>query len=172
MLTYAFFVPASSGKKCNYIMNTIEIRDSKLNEPDILNRIAEQIKGKMLPDFATIGPEKLRHTVQSLSASKEKTSSNHEAYIDLLVSHQLEEPEFSSEAPIIGGWIVRFRQIWNWMATKWYVRPIIRQQSSVNGQIAVLLLEMEMWMDEKNRTIAELEEKVKRLESILTKNNL
>ncbi|MCP4422691.1 MAG: hypothetical protein GY805_39280 [Chloroflexi bacterium] len=154
-------------------MNIIEIKDPKLNKTDILNQIAAQMDGKVVPDFATIGPEKLRHAVPNrVSLEQGNESSNHEAFIDLMISHQLEEPAFTSEAPIIGPWIVRLRQVWNWMSTKWYVLPIIKQQSDVNGQIAVLLLEMETWMNERNQTIANLEEKVNRLESIITANQL
>jgi hypothetical protein len=154
-------------------MEIIEIRDPKLNKTDLLKRVATQMEGKVIPDFGTIGPEKLRHTAANAASPEEgKESGNHEAFIDLMLSHQLEEPEFSSEAPIIGPWIVRLRQMWNWMSTKWYVLPIIKQQSEVNGQVAILLLEMETWINEKNQTIADLQEKVNRLESIMAANRL
>lgn len=153
-------------------MDIIEIRDPKLNEQDILKQITAQLDGKVIPDFATIGPKKLRPAATNAALEQGKESSNHEAFIDLMLSHRLIEPEFSSEAPIIGVLIVRFRQIWNWMSTKWYVRPIIKQQSDVNSQIAILLLEMEAWVNEKNQTIADLEEKVNRLESIIAANHL
>lgn len=153
-------------------MNVIELRDPQLNKEEILDLIAEQIKGKTVPDFSAIGPESLRSTQAGIPHNLNTKSGNHEIFIDLMLMHQLQEPEFSSETPIIGPWIVRLRQLWNWMSTKWYVRPLIRQQSTINGQIAVLLLEMETWINEKNQIIVGLEAKVNRLESILSANGL
>lgn len=152
-------------------MGIIEIRDSHLDKNAFLKRIAVEIDHKIVPDFASIGPERLRQAPANAAAFVQGAeSSNHEALIDLMVIHQLEEPEFSSEAPIIGSLIVQLRKFWNWMSTKWYVRPIIRQQTTVNGQIAILLLEMEAWMNEKNKIITDLQEKVNRLESTAVTN--
>lgn len=153
-------------------MNVIEIRDPHVDQAEILKRISEQVKDKTVPDFSTIGPEILRNS-EAQAAQQERTqSASNEALIELMLMHQLEEPEFVSDAPVVGPWIVRLRQLWNWMSTKWYVLPIIKQQSNVNGQIAVLLLEMETRLDEKNQLVADLEEKVNRLEAILAANKL
>ncbi len=45
---------------------------------------------------------------------------------------QLTERPFTSTVPIIGPLIVRFRSLWNSMATKWYARPLIEQQNEFN----------------------------------------
>ena len=153
-------------------MDVIEIKDPNLNKEEILKQITERIKGKTVPDYATIGPDSLRNTVAETPDALSAGAGNHTVLIDLMLMLHLQEPEFTSETPILGTLIIRLRQLWNWMSTKWYVRPIIKQQSTVNGQIAVLLLEMETWMNEKNKTIAELEAKVNRLESILAANEL
>jgi hypothetical protein len=153
-------------------MDMIEIRDPTINQEEILSRITTQVKGKTVPDFSTIGPESLQNPQAGGLPESDSKSGNHETFIDLMLLHQLQEPEFTSEAPLIGPWIVRLRQLWNWMSTKWYVRPIIKQQSTINGQIALLLVEMETTINENKRTIANLEAKVKRLESSLTPNNL
>jgi hypothetical protein len=58
------------------------------------------------------------------------------------------------------------------MSTKWYVRPIIKQQSIVNGQIALLLIQMEAAVKENSQIIADLEARVNQLESIIATNNL
>jgi hypothetical protein len=58
------------------------------------------------------------------------------------------------------------------MSTKWYVRPILRQQSTVNGQIVLLLMEMDALLRENKQTIARLEEKVNQLESLVASNGL
>lgn len=147
-------------------MDIIEIRDPNLNEKEILNRIAAGVKGKTKPDFSEVGPETLRRSQATLFQDADVPSGNHEAFIDLMLMHQLEEPEFSSEAPIVGPWIVRLRQLWNWMSTKWYVLPILKQQTLVNGQIALLLVEMEAVINENKQTIARLQERVARLEAL------
>lgn len=153
-------------------MDSIEIRDPNLNKKEFLELIAEKVKGKTVPDFSTIGPESLRFTYADAPHESATKSGNHETFIDLMLMHQLEEPEFTSEAPLIGSWIIRLRQLWNWMSTKWYVRPILRQQSTINGQIAHLLMEMETTVNENQHTIADLAAKVNHLESIIAENDL
>jgi hypothetical protein len=44
----------------------------------------------------------------------------------------LPEYVFSSQVPLFGPLIARFRDFWNSIATKWYVGPLIRQQSEFN----------------------------------------
>jgi len=44
----------------------------------------------------------------------------------------LPEHVFSSPVPLFGPLIARFRDLWNSIATKWYVSPLIRQQSEFN----------------------------------------
>jgi septal ring factor EnvC (AmiA/AmiB activator) len=51
----------------------------------------------------------------------------------------LQEYRFRSQVPLIGPLIVRFRELWNGVATKWYVRPLIQHQSEVNQQLVVVL---------------------------------
>jgi GT2 family glycosyltransferase len=46
---------------------------------------------------------------------------------------EIREQPFRSNVPIIGRWIAAFRQSWNRVATEWYVRPMIRQQSTFNS---------------------------------------
>lgn len=152
-------------------MDVIEIRDPNLNKKEISALIAEQIKDKTVPDFSAIGPESLRNTQADIPHESVAKSDSHEAFIDLMLTHQLQEPEFSSNAPLIGSWIVRLRQFWNWMSTKWYVRPIIKQQSIVNGQMALLLIQMETAVEENRQIIADLEARVTQLESIISANN-
>jgi glycosyltransferase involved in cell wall biosynthesis len=44
----------------------------------------------------------------------------------------LEEFTFTSTATVIGGLVARLRDVWNSVATKWQVRPIIAQQFAFN----------------------------------------
>ena len=44
----------------------------------------------------------------------------------------LREFVFTSRVPVVGGLIVRVREAWNSMATKWQARPMMEQQSAFN----------------------------------------
>ena len=44
----------------------------------------------------------------------------------------LQEQPFTSSVPVIGVLIVAFRNMWNSVAAKWYVRSIAQQQSEYN----------------------------------------
>lgn len=44
----------------------------------------------------------------------------------------LQEYEFASDAPVVGGLVARVRAAWNSVATKWQVRPIMDQQTAFN----------------------------------------
>ena len=49
---------------------------------------------------------------------------------------QIRERPFTSRAPLVGPLLARFREAWNNIATRWYVQPMIQQQSEFN--LAVL----------------------------------
>ena len=55
---------------------------------------------------------------------------------------EIREHPFSSRVPIIGRWIVAFRNLWNSVATKWYVQPLLSQQSQFNGTVVRALLQL------------------------------
>ena len=75
----------------------------------------------------------------------------------LMTAHVVERP-FTSETAVIGGLIVRFRQLWNSMAAKWYIRPLLQQQNEFNQLIANaiyeqkdLLITQEQWLITQDR---------------------
>lgn len=47
----------------------------------------------------------------------------------------IREQPFRSSVPLLGGLVARFRQAWNRVATEWYVKPMIRQQSRFNATL-------------------------------------
>jgi hypothetical protein len=51
---------------------------------------------------------------------------------DLNAQWMIREQPFVSHAPVVGPLIVRVRNGWNWMSTKWYVRPLVQQISAFN----------------------------------------
>lgn len=54
----------------------------------------------------------------------------------------LVEPQFTSSLPTIGPVLVRVRRAWNWMSTKWYVRPIVEQQNAFNETVVDAIAEL------------------------------
>jgi O-antigen biosynthesis protein len=62
-----------------------------------------------------------------------------ESPVLLALLHQkwsVSERPFTSEAPVIGGLIAAVRTVWNNIATKWYVRPMVQQQNEFNLLVA------------------------------------
>jgi len=55
---------------------------------------------------------------------------------------EIRETPFTSRVPILGRWIVAFRNLWNSVATQWYVRPLLAQQVQFNGAVVRALLQL------------------------------
>lgn len=79
----------------------------------------------------------------------------------------LQETVFRSRLPVIGPLIAGFRAAWNSVSTKWYVRPLIAQQSEFNalvvGQLRSLagqLAGQETRLGELDRRVGELDRRV------------
>jgi hypothetical protein len=53
--------------------------------------------------------------------------------------HQLQEHPFTSRLPVVGPLVAHFRECWNSVSTKWYVRPLLYQQNRVNQLVLVWL---------------------------------
>ncbi len=54
----------------------------------------------------------------------------------------LPEPRLSSSVPVLGPLVVALRRFWNWLATRWYVRPVFDQQSTFNERLVLSLNEV------------------------------
>ncbi|MBI4320006.1 MAG: glycosyltransferase family 2 protein [Chloroflexi bacterium] len=73
------------------------------------------------------------------------------------IQHVAEQP-FVSSVPLAGPIIVRFREAWNWVSTKWYVRQLIQQQNRFNAQMVDYLVELEDRLTELRRCLDEVEQ--------------
>jgi len=69
---------------------------------------------------------------------------------ELLSLWEVREQPFTSQVPILGRWIVAFRNLWNSVSTQWYVRPMLSQQVQFNGAVvrALLQLHTNYWDDD------------------------
>ena len=69
----------------------------------------------------------------------------------------LAEPGFASGTPIVGPLVIRVRRAWNWMSTKWYVRPIAEQQTEFNVLAAEALRELTRSLEVLEARLSEIE---------------
>ncbi len=71
----------------------------------------------------------------------------------------LREPPFTSTKRWLGPLIIGFRQLWNAIATRWYILPVLAQQTNVNQELAETLAEivqeMELRVDYHNLAVAD-----------------
>ena len=89
----------------------------------------------------------------------------------------LQEHRFSSSAPVVGPLIAWLRERWNNIATKWYVRPLIQQQSEFNllaverlANLEIRLVEQAAHLDRLSRLAEAHEARLVALE--LSRNEL
>ena len=147
----------------------IEINDPAVDKTNIHQQIKMGISQRPpLPDLSQIGPAQLypnARKTEDLDANS--FPSLHESIVDLMMTHRLEETEFTSNAPVVGSLIVAFRRLWNWVSTKWYVIPIMQQQSHINSKLAVLIMQIVERQSQKEQQLEVLTERITQLESQL-----
>jgi len=91
------------------------------------------------------------------------------AALDLAAHGALHEPQFTSSVPLLGPLIVLLRRAWNWMSTRWYVLPLIWQQTAVNQKTSAVVGELVQWQEINMQHLAELEARVQELEARLAR---
>ena len=70
----------------------------------------------------------------------------------------LEERPFRSAVPLLGPLIARFREVWNNVATKWYVRPLIDQQGDINRRLVSELDSLWRRVDDQREEVTAAQE--------------
>ncbi len=152
------------------MLDIIKINDPLLNKSYIQELLHSQMATMPnIPDLAQTGPKKLHQTQQKSPDPAIDSIPNFDyTFIELFDNVAIREPEFSSNAPIVGLLIVKFRQMWNWMSTRWYVLPIIWQQSDVNMQVAIMLMEMTQLQALPTRHVTDLVAQINSLEEQLS----
>jgi hypothetical protein len=147
----------------------IEIRDPAVDGEAIARQVRERAVGRTYgPDPADAGPERLREShLEPRPVQGVNRVALRAGVAKFLAGGELREPDFVSQAPVIGPVIVAVRRFWNWMSTKWYLRPIIRQQTAVNLQAGYLISELVQWRELDAQRLGELEARVAELEQRL-----
>lgn len=76
----------------------------------------------------------------SVDSQHQATTTSQDSTLNRLKALQtLQEFVFQSNIPWIGSLLTHFREKWNSISTKWYVRAIIQQQSEFNRQLLEML---------------------------------
>ena len=145
-------------------MESIKIKNTAIDQ----QHIAEQLQKIMaqIPDsgdLAQSGPVQL-HTQATVETS---ATDMIRPLIDYIPKSILRETKFTSPTPIIGPLMVKMRYAWNWMSTKWYVLPILMQQSTINSDFIMFLVNSAQIQEKQEMRIAELEARIAQLENQL-----
>jgi GT2 family glycosyltransferase len=108
-------------------------------------------------------------TVEEVSNSGEHTQSH--LLQELQDSQELQEHQFNSQVPLLGGLITAFRRTWGGVAAKWQVRPLVQQQSEFNALLVRYLEGQSRDTAENIRELTTLAEHLATLESALPEHS-
>jgi hypothetical protein len=89
----------------------------------------------------------------------------------LLAKARIEERPFTSKTAVVGRAIVWFRELWNSISTKWYVRPLLQQQNEYNRLVVNLVREHDVWLIAQDREQTDLIHNTAELTSHLIQMN-
>jgi len=122
------------------------------------------------PDPRSFGPASLRNALTlTATVSAQGTAELDRELAILTASQTVHEPAFESSAPVIGRVIVMTRRAWNWMSTKWYVRPIVAQQNRINRQATSVMSALAQQHELDEQRISDLQTRVTELEQRLAR---
>lgn len=133
---------------------------------DFLPREAVRVAGDMFPDdrLASLALLDNRRAIEETAGAapptKEKWDKLQGNVDEVMQGWRVREKPFTSSAPLLGGLIVRAREMINNLSTRWYVRPILQQQVDYNASMARTVREI-------SRQLMELEARVA-VQSLLT----
>jgi len=77
---------------------------------------------------------------------------------ELEAAWTLQEQPFVSHVPFFAPLIVAVRNFWNWMSTKWYVRPILQEQMTFNVLAVRAIAEVATACQQLERRLQAVEE--------------
>ena len=89
----------------------------------------------------------------------------------LLEKSQVKERPFVSETAVVGGLIVKFRELWNSVATKWYIRPLLQQQNEFNHLVARSIHKQNEWLISQDREQVDSNSSIAELTTQLIQTN-
>jgi len=119
----------------------IEIRDPEVDVDALMAKVRENVarrraEGAYSEDLDAIADEVRAASMAERDFTPGVAGDGRDVAATLaeLNAHwMVREVPFASNVPVFGPAIVAVRNAWNWMSTKWYVRPIIQQQVGFNA---------------------------------------
>ncbi len=145
-------------------MESIEIKNPAIDQEKVaaqLQNIMAQIPD--VGDLRTSGPPSL-HVQTAVNMPDTELIRPLINYIPKTI---LKETKFTSPTPIIGPLMVKLRYAWNWMSTKWYILPVLMQQSNINSDLLMFLVTSAQIQERQAARITELEKRLAQLETQL-----
>jgi GT2 family glycosyltransferase len=136
----------------------LAFRGSSLDEADALAGLLSDLRAATVVGLA-------RHDTRlngSVPPAAEPVGST--GLQKLRQSMTLREQPFSSEVPVLGTLIVAVRTLWNSVATKWYVRPLVHQQSVFNTEVVSYLQGQSLDLAENIRELTTIAERLAHIE--------
>ena len=149
-------------------MKSIEIKNPEIDQTRLDKQLADILA--QIPDnlnLASSGPDVLHNE----SLQQAQATEIIQSLIKYIPETTLKETEFKSTAPLIGPIIVMLRQAWNWMSTKWYVIPVMTQQSIINSEMVMYLIKSAQAQEQQMERIVQLEKRIAELEKRPFTNN-
>lgn len=125
----------------------LAFRESSEKEAEALHGLLADLRAMAVAGLATLSPPEGAFALAERERARLLQS--------LEDSQTLREHVFASEVPVVGGLIAAVRRLWNSVATKWYVRPILQQQSAFNEETVRYLQNLERRLEGQSRDVAE-----------------
>jgi hypothetical protein len=127
-----------------------------MNQEQVPLTPAEQMR-RIREAVQSVDLESPNDAYAALAACFSRLDVLHERITDLENKMLLREQPFVSPAPLIGPLIVRFRSVWNWMSTKWYVLPLIDKQNEFNAAASQTFREILIAMESLTQSVHDMQ---------------
>ena len=131
------------------VADVIEIRDPEVDVDALMAKVRDNVarrraEGAYSEDLDAIANE-VRAASIAVPASAPGVAADARdldaTLAELNAAWMVREVPFSSNVPVFGTAIVAVRNAWNWMSTKWYVRPLLHQLVGFNALVVRALNE-------------------------------
>jgi hypothetical protein len=127
----------------------IEIRDPEVDVDALMAKVRDNVarrraEGAYSEDLDAIADEVRAASIAERELAPGVAGGGRDvaAILAELNAHwMVREVPFASNVPVFGPAIIAVRNAWNWMSTKWYVRPILQQQVGFNALVVHALNE-------------------------------
>ena len=133
------------------LSDILAFRQGSISDADALVGLLTDLRAAAQTSLISIGSESVLTRGNVPTEPRQPVGT-----LELLSENQtIQEQPFTSHVPMVGRLIVAFRDLWNSMAAKWYVRPMAQQQSLFNAQLVNYLRTVEQRLQGQSMDIAE-----------------